>query len=483
MTLDQSPPRTVQRRWLALGFVLTAAFMDLVDGTIVSIALPQIQSDLDAGYAAAQWILAGYSLTFALALITGGRLGDIYGRKRIFLIGITGFTVASIACGAATTAGMLVAARLAQGVTAALMVPQVISVIMIMFARQERAKAFALYGATLSLANVSGPLLGAVFTEYSLFDLQWRAIFYVNVPIGVIAFFGALKYIPESKSDTPLRMDFTGIALISLTSFALMYPLIQGREEGWPVWMFVILVAAVPLLLLFYQSQRRRDRLDGSALVPPDLLRHRSFVVGLIVLLVLFSGLASLFLVLNYALLVGFGWSPMRTALTGLGFPVGIFLTTGVAQRFATTHGRRLIQVGLSVLTAGMVLLILIFSAAGTSVSFWQLALPILVMGLGMGLCVSILTTVVLAAVPDRSAGAGSGVTNAVLQFGAAVGVAVVGTLLFALTNESTGDPAAAARSFADAATKALWYNAAVFLLAALLTPLLPRAARDPGGP
>jgi MFS family permease len=202
------------------------------------------------------------------------------------------------------------------------------------------------------------------------------------------------------------------------------------------------------------------------------------------VLLVVFSGLASLFLVLNYALLVGFGWSPMRTALTGLGFPVGIFLTTGVAQRFATTQGRKLIQIGLSVLTAGMVLLIVIFSAAGTDVSFWQLALPILVMGLGMGLCVSILTTVVLAAVPDRSAGAGSGVTNAVLQFGAAAGVAVVGTLMFALaTDAGSADPDAVARSFADAATKALWYNAAVFLLAALLTPLLPRAARGEGGP
>ncbi|MET8040390.1 MFS transporter [Micromonospora sp. NPDC005215] len=471
MITDVAPQRSDTRPWLAFAVVLTAAFMDLVDGTIVSIALPRIQADLGAGYAAAQWILVGYSVTFALVLIPGGRLGDIYGRRRVFLIGIAAFVVASIVCGAATTAPVLVVARLIQGVAAGLMVPQVMSVVVILFQNAERAKAFALYGVTLSLANVSGPLLGALFTEYSVFDLGWRAIFYVNVPIGVLALLGALRWLPESRSETPLRVDVAGIVLISLASFALMFPVIQGREAGWPIGMIVLLVAAAPLLWAFGVVERRRDSRDGSALVPPDLLRQRSFVVGLIVLLVVFSTLASLFLVLNYTLLTGYGWSPIRTALTGIGFPVGIFLTTGVAQRFATTHGRRLIQIGLTVMAIGMVLLILMFTSEGMTVTYWQLAAPILVMGLGMGLCVSIVTTVVLADVAPRNAGAGSGVTNAVLQLGAAVGVAIVGAVFFSLLES---------RDFPDAAGTALWYNAAVIALAVLLTPFLPAAARAP---
>ncbi|MEU8155592.1 MFS transporter [Micromonospora sp. NPDC048986] len=467
MTTDVAPQRSGGRSWLAFAVVLAAAFMDLVDSTIVSIALPRIQADLGADYAAAQWILAGYSVTFALALIPGGRLGDIYGRRRVFLIGIVAFTAASIVCGAATTAPILVIARLLQGIAAGLMVPQVMSVVVILFHNAERAKAFALYGVTLSLANVSGPLLGALFTEYSVFNLGWRAIFYVNVPIGVLTLLGALRWLPESRSETPLRVDVAGIVLISLASFALMFPVIQGREAGWPIGMIVLVVAAVPLLWAFGMVQRRRDSRDGSALVPPDLVRQRSFVVGLIVLLIVFSALASLFLVLNYTLLIGYRWSPLRTALTGLGFPVGIVLTTGVAQRFAATRGRGLIQIGLTVMAAGLALLIVMFTSDGMTVTFWQLAAPILVMGLGMGLCVSIVTTVVLADVPPRNAGAGSGVTNAVLQLGAAVGVAVVGAIFFSLLDS---------RDFPDAAATALCYNAGAIALAVLLTPFLPAA-------
>ncbi|MEU8419994.1 MFS transporter [Micromonospora sp. NPDC048835] len=253
----------------------------------------------------------------------------------------------------------------------------------------------------------------------------------------------------------------------------LMFPVIQGREAGWPIGTIALLVAAIPLLWAFVLVERRRDRRDGSALVPPALLRQRSFVIGLVVLLIVFSTLASLFLVLNYTLLTGYGWSPMRTALTGLGFPVGIFLTTGVAQRFATTHGRTLIQMGLTVMVAGMVLLILMFTGEGMAVTIWQLAAPILVMGLGMGLCVSIVTAVVLADVPPHNAGAGSGVTNAVLQLGAAVGVAIVGAIFFSLLES---------QDFPDAAGTALWYSAVIIALAALLTPFLPAAARVPQG-
>ncbi|WP_246267160.1 MFS transporter [Nonomuraea typhae] len=462
---------TPARPWLVLSVVLTATFMDLIDATIVSIVLPRIQESLGADFAAAQWMLAGYSLTFALTLITGGRLGDIYGRRRIFLIGVAGFTLASIVCGAAGSPVVLIVARLVQGLMAALMVPQVLSVIVIMF-EAERARAFALYGAALSLANVSGPLLGALLTQFDVLGLGWRAIFYVNVPIGLFAFVGAARHMPESRSSHPLRVDLLGIALVSVVSFALMFPLIQGRELGWPAWSIVMMVAALPGLALFAVSQRRA----AAPLVPPSLFRQRSFVVGLVLLLIVFTGLASLFLVLNYGLQLGLGWSLIATALTGLGWPIGITLTSGIAQRFAATHGRLLIIIGLLVMTAGMVVLIMLMESNGTGVSYWTITLPMLGMGLGMGLCVSILTNVILADVPPDSAGAGSGVLNAVLQLGAAIGIAVVGALFAAAAAGGTG------ALLYSAASDTLWYNAAAFLVAAVLAVLLPRTARGAQG-
>ncbi|GLY71025.1 MFS transporter [Amycolatopsis taiwanensis] len=472
----QTIPRTsAERPKLALAVVLVAVFMDMVDSTIVNVALPQVQRSLDAGDAEAQWILAGYSLTFALALITGGRIGDIFGRKRVFLTGVAGFTIASTLCGAAINPEILIGARFAQGISAALMVPQVMSIIVIMFGQRERYKALAVYGAVLSLGNVSGPLLGGLLTEYNVFGLHWRAIFYVNVPIGVLTFTGAALFMPESRSDRPLRVDLVGIGLISLVSFALMYPLIQGREAGWPVWMIIMLVAAIPLLVLFHYSQRYRDRRDGSALVPPELLRHRSFVIGLVILLTLYTGLASLFLVLSYDFQQGMGWSPIKTALSWLGWPIGITATSGFAQRFGATHGRRLIQIGLVTMSAGILLLIGLMTGYGPAVAWWQVATPTLVMGLGMGLCVSILTNVVLADVPEHSAGAGSGVTNAILQLGAATGIAVVGLIFFGLASAGP----ATAENLTSAASTTLWYHAAAFIMSAALAPLL-RPARRP---
>lgn len=484
MTEVHTPPMARSgKRWVVLGVVLLALFMDLADATIVNIVLPRLQSSLGAEYSAAQWILAGYSLTFALALITGGRLGDILGRKRMFLIGMAGFTVASVVCGAAPTAEVLIAGRLAQGLTAALMVPQVMSIIIVLFDHKDRAKAFVFYGITLSLANVSGPLLGAVLTEADIFGLGWRAIFYVNVPLGALAIALALWLMPENRATDPLRLDPIGIVLVSLAMFALMFPLIQGSERGWDALSLSLLVASVPLMILFVLHQRNRDRTTGSALVPPSLFTHRSFTVGAVVMFVLFSGLASLFLVLTYNLQLGQGWTPMLTAVAVVSWPVGITLMSGVAQAYATTHGRRVIGIGLAVMLLGVLALIGVLSVIGPAATWWQVALPVLVTGLGMGMCVPILASVVLADVGEENAGAGSGVANAVMQLGTAMGVAVVGVLFFWL---ATGDPAGPNRgeAFSGAAATTLWCNAGAFLVALLLVPLLPRAARpEPGAP
>lgn len=473
--LDTRVPARIPYRWATLVVVLAALFMDLVDATIVNIVLPEMRSDLGADPSAAQWVLAGYSLTFALTLITGGRLGDVVGRKRIFLIGIAGFVLTSVACGAAPTAGILIAARLVQGVMAALMVPQAMSVIVVTFAAGERARALAFYGLTLSLANVSGPALGAVLAEADVFGLGWRTIFYVNIPIGLAAFAAGLVLMSESKASRPLGVDLTGMVLGAAATVTLLYPLVQGADAGWPMWMWPMPVAALGLLAVFAAQQRRRDRRDGSALVPPVLVRYRSFTAGIVVLLVVFSGLASLFLVLAFDLQAGRGWTPLATAAAITAWPIGITATTGLAQRFAAGHARRMIRIGLALMIVGALWLIELLGVGDPDLRWWHVGLPVLVAGLGMGMSVPILTGVVLAEVPGDHAGAASGVANAIVQLGTAVGVAIVGAIFFWLVGDGGAAEASRGQVYASAAATTLSYNAGAFLLALLLTPLLPR--------
>src|SRR6204780_1745399 len=227
------------RRWLTLVILLLAAFMNLLDVSIVNIAIPSIQRDLHASYADVQWALAGYTLAYALVLITGGRLGDIFGRKRLFLIGVTGFTIMSALCGAAQTPGMLIGCRVVQGAMGAIMVPQVLSVIQVIFPPAERIKALAGFGITAGLGTVSGPLLGGLLIQHDLFGLTWRPIFLINVPVGIIAVVAAAILVRESRASQPPRLDLVGVALASAALMLLLYPLVQGRELGWPAWSFV----------------------------------------------------------------------------------------------------------------------------------------------------------------------------------------------------------------------------------------------------
>ncbi|TMR23314.1 MFS transporter [Nonomuraea turkmeniaca] len=443
---------TGNKRWLALAVVLTAAFMDNVDATIVSVALPRIQRELGADATAAQWILAGYALTFALLLITGGRLGDIAGRKRVFLAGVAGFTLASIVAGTAQTPGVLVAACLGQGAMAALMVPQVMSVIVALFRPEERALPFSLMGAVLSAGSVCGPLLGGLLTEYDLAGLSWRAVFLLNVPIGLATFAAAARFMPETRSAAPLRLDLAGVALAALAALGIMYPLLQRAGYAW-------MVLGVVMAFAFAAQQRRRGQ--GRALVPPELFGRRSFTMGVVVVLLVFSGVTSFFFVLSYHLQLDLGWSPLDIALVMLAWPAGITATSHLALRRGVAWGRSLIGTGAAAMGVGMLLMLLF--AQAQELTWAHVVAAELVMGLGMGMCVPVLTTVALGDVPADDAGAGAGVVNTGIQLGTALGVAIVGGLYF------------------TAGTAALWYNVAVFALAALLSPLLssaPRAAK-----
>ncbi|MEU6162272.1 MFS transporter [Streptomyces sp. NPDC047130] len=477
---EQAPSR---RKWVALAVVLLAAFLDNVDSTIVTVALPDIQRELGADFATAQWTLAGYALAFAVFLITGGRLGDIYGRKRLFIAGVIGFTLASVMCGVAASPGVLVTGRLLQGVMAALMVPQVMSVIMTTFEQKDWVVAFSMMGAVLGLGGVAGPLLGGILTDLDLLGLGWRAIFLINIPFGILAVGLALWCLPESKSEQATRLDVPGVFLLSLAALGLMYPLVQGREQGWPGWMFAVMGGALVLLVPFALYQRRRHAKDGSALVPPTLFRHRSFTAGVFVVMLAFSGITSFFLVLTYQMQLGLGWSALRTALVTVAFPIGIMATFQIAWRKGTANGRVYVAIGTSIMALGTLLMIALNHIQGPDLTWLQLAGAELVVGLGMGLCSPILTNVVLGDVPPQDAGAGSGVVNALIQFGTAVGIAVVGVIFFSLSGSGTGPDRA--QRFSDATAATLWYNAGVFVLVAVLSPLLPgrKKAEPEAGP
>src|SRR5580698_10423968 len=246
-TGDQPDPR----RWLTLIILLLAAFMNLLDVSIVNIAIPSIQRDLHASYADVQWALAGYTLAYALVLITGGRLGDIFGRKRLFLIVVTGFTIMSALCGAATGPGMLIGCRVVQGAMGAIMVPQVLAVIQVIFPPAERIKAFAGFGVSAGLGTVSGPLLGGLLIQHNLFGLGWRPIFLINVPVGIIAFAASAVLVRESRAANRPRLDLAGVALISAALLLLLYPLVEGRQLGWPLWTYVSMALCVPAFAAF----------------------------------------------------------------------------------------------------------------------------------------------------------------------------------------------------------------------------------------
>jgi EmrB/QacA subfamily drug resistance transporter len=431
------------RRWLTLAVLLLAAFMNLLDISIVNIAIPSIQRNLHASYADVQWALAGYTLAYALVLITGGRLGDTFGRKRLFLIGVTGFTLMSALCGAAQTPGMLIACRVAQGAMGAIMIPQVLSVIQVIFPPAERIKALAAFGVTAGLGTVSGPLLGGLLTQHNLFGLDWRPIFLINVPVGIIAVTASAVLVRESRAPRPPRLDPGGVALISAALLLLLYPLVQGRQLGWPAWTFVSMAAAVPLFAVFVWYERVKYRRDGSPLVQLSLFGKRSFAVGIAVAVTFFLGVTSFALILTLFLQIGLGFQPLHAGLTFLPFSGGVLVASGAAARLAPKFGRGVTMTGALVMSAGMGGLIAIVHHYGGAVTTSDMAPALVVAGLGMGGLLAPLADILLDGVQPQDAGSASGIFNTSLQVGASIGVAVIGVIFFGLLGSQSA-PAAA---------------------------------------
>jgi EmrB/QacA subfamily drug resistance transporter len=435
---DQSDPR----RWLTLIILLLAAFMNLLDVSIVNIAIPSIQRDLHASYADVQWALAGYTLAYALVLITGGRLGDTFGRKRLFLIGVTGFTIMSALCGVAQSPGMLIACRVVQGAMGAIMVPQVLAVIQVIFPPADRIKALAGFGVTAGLGTVSGPLLGGLLIQHNLFGWDWRPIFLINVPVGVLAILAAAILVRESRAPRPPKLDPVGVVLISAALLLLLYPLVQGRELGWPTWTFVSMAVSAPVFALFVLYERAKARRDGSPLVEISLFRERGFSTGMAIAVAFFMGIASFGLVLTLFLQIGMGFTPLHAGLTFLPFSAGVLASSGAAARLAPKFGRGVTMAGALIIAAGMGSMIAIVHHYGVTVSTWDLVPGLVAAGLGLGAVIAPLADIVLDRVPAQHAGSASGVFNTGLQLGNSIGIALIGVIFFGLLGTQSASAA-----------------------------------------
>ncbi len=424
---------TDPRRWVALVIVLVAGFMQLVDISIVNVAIPSIQRDLDASYSQIQWVLAGYQLAFAVTLITGGRLGDIFGRRRLFMLGMAGFTLASALCGLAQSPGMLIGSRVLQGLMGALMFPQVLAVIQVTFPPRERGTALGIFGATIGLATITGPLVGGLLIQADVLGLEWRPIFLVNVPIGIAALAVAARFVHESKAPHALRLDLVGVGIVSAGLLLLVYPLVQGRDLGWPLWTFLSMAAAVPVLAAFALWERRKKTTDGSPLVDLVLFRHRAFVAGLLVAGTFFMGIPAFFLTFSIYLQIGLGFTALHAGLTTIPFAVGSALASAASVRLAPRLGRGILSLGALLLAAGMAGIIWTVDRYDGGVHSWQLLPALAVCGIGLGCVIAPLVNIVIAGVHRQDAGSASGVLNTVQQLGGAVGVALIGVIFFGL--------------------------------------------------
>ncbi|MDX2546763.1 MFS transporter [Streptomyces sp. WI04-05B] len=477
---DAVPDR---RRWFALAIVMTAAFMDLVDVTIVNVAIPSIQREAGASFGQIQWITAGYALAFAAGLVTGGRLGDIHGRKRLFLVGIGGFTLASALCGFAANPEMLVASRILQGGMAAMMVPQVLSIVHATFPAHERGKVFGLFGAIVGLGAVTGPLLGALLTEWDLFGLGWRPIFLINLPVGIAGLILGHRFITESKAPRALKLDLVGVALVTLGLLMLLYPLIRGRELGWPLWGYLSMAGALGVFGALVGYEKRKTRIDGSPLVELSLFNVKSFAAGIAVQTVFGVALGIFFLVWTLYMQLGLGWSALRAGLTGVPFSIAVSVAAGMSvQKLVPRFGRKVLQTGALVMGLGVLIYIWEAGRYGLAIASWQMALPLVVMGAGMGLIVAPLTDAVLSEVPKEHAGSASGLINTVQQMGNALGLGLVSVVFFGTMSDRL-TRIEAGPAFVDAFQNALGWvaglMAAIFLLMFALPGRAAAAAAD----
>ncbi len=454
------------RRWLPLGVVLCGTFVFVLDFFVVNVALPSIQRTLGAGPEAVEWIVAGYGLATAALLVCGGRLGDRYGRRRWFSIGLIVFILASALCAMSPSPAFLIAARVIQGLGAALMAPQVLAIVGVTYSGADRVRAITAYGIVMGVAAVGGQLIGGLLLQADPFGLGWRTVFWVNVPVGVAALILARRYVPESTSPEEGSIDLVGAGLLVLAVVAVVLPLVDGRQAGWPGWAWASLAAALPLFALFGFYLLRTARSGRRPLLDPRLFARRTLRVGLLVQLFFWCQQAAGYLLIALFLQEGRGLSPLGAGGMFGVLAAGYVATSLRAPALALRFGRGLVGIGALVAMAGDLLLVLAAGRGGLDVPLAALAPGLLLLGAGQGLCITPLTSIVLSGADASSAGSITGALSTTQQIGNAVGVGVIGVVFFGLLARG------AAPAFAWSAVA----MAGLLAVVAALSRLLPRS-------
>ncbi|HUZ25306.1 MAG TPA: MFS transporter [Streptosporangiaceae bacterium] len=467
-------PPPEPRRWKMLPVVLAAMFMAQFDLYVVNVAAPSLERNIHAGPAALQLIVAGYGFTYASGLITGGRLGDIFSHRRVFLVGVLAFSLASVLCGVAQSPGELVAARLLQGLTGAAMVPQVLALITAVFPAAERPRALAWFGVTIGVGAVAGQVLGGLLLEANLLNLGWRAIFLVNVPVGLVAAAFAYRLMPrrEAAGRRP-RLDPIGAAGVAVSLALALVPLVLGRTDGWPPWAWASLAASVPLMALSLGWERALARRGGQPMLDLSLFGNKVFVRGLLLNVTIFSAFFSFVFVLTLVMQNGLGLSPLQAGLTFTPLGLAFAAASIAAQRLVARHGARVIMTGTAIVIVGMIALLLVLRLSGGAVSAPRLIGPMVLIGLGNGTAVPALIGTVLAGAHPRDAGAAAGVLTTSQQFASAAGVAALGSVFFAALGLGHGVDA-----YASALQWVALLDLVLVLIAASISTLMPRPPR-----
>lgn len=422
-------------RWLALPFILLGVFLPVLDFFIVNVTLPFIRADLRASGAELQLIMGGYAAAYALSLVTGGRLGDLWGRKRLFLGGMLGFTMASAMCGLSTSAPFLIVARILQGTAAAIMAPQVLAMIKTAFPADEQPIALALLGVSYSAASVTGLVLSGVLVHAALFGLTWQPIFLINIPVGIIGILGGTFLVRESRASLVVPVDIPGVLAFGFALILLAYPLIQGREAGWPVWTLAMLVASPIAFWIFMRVETALIQKGGVPLVDFALFRNRSFCWGLVAAF-LFYNVSSFFLTFSLYLEDGLGLDSLTASKTFVLFGVGWFFGSIGSAPLRRVLGRSLLNYGAGLMPLGLIFVLIgvIFTKYGIA---WR-AIGLATFGFGQGLFMPSLILEVMSTIPFERAGLASGVLNTTMQLGTVFFVAALGTVFFAHLGLST---------------------------------------------
>jgi EmrB/QacA subfamily drug resistance transporter len=455
-----APPATYPRRWIAATVMIVAALMDMIDATIVNVALPSIRADLGASATQVQWIVTAYLLPFAAFLLVAGRLGDLVGRRRMFIAGVSVFGAASLLCAIAGSPVELIVGRALEGAAAAALMPQVLATFREIFEGEERGAAFGLYGAMAGFAAAIGVIAGGLLTD----GFGWRSIFYINIPVSILLIPATLALVPETRSRTARRPSLVGTLVLLGSLVAIVAPLLEGRRLGWPAWVPVVMALGVAGLFLLGRSDARR----AAPLIPTRLFKVPAFSAGVLVQALFSAAMEGFALCFALWLQAGQGFAPTHAGLTLLAFCAGSFATVAPAVALAPKVGRLVLSLGGVLMALGSLGVAYAADHATTPVSTWALVPGLFVAGAGLGFLVVPLVNVVLSAVGRDEAGEASGVFGTAQQFGGAVGVAAAGTVFFA----HVSGPA-----LTSAFTAALPLVIGAYALCALLVLLLPNTA------